>query len=164
MNQRLEPFCTLCGREKRFLDQAWLLLVPNCWEDKVRVFEWDEELARRKGVHCACSPAHTEELVIHWMITGSLNYPFASVGHSRRRRPTPRACSRQEAVDTSHAIFIGELAVDRESVERTLSEHPGSLGVVLEELRSALDKKAAQISGLSDLEDEESTVACQLVT
>lgn len=153
MNAGLMARCKLCGREKSSSDRVWFLLVQSKWAEKVRVIRWDEELAHLEEAYCACSPAHVEELVIHWMITGSLNYPFASTDQSPRRiKGSSEAGSKFVEIDSGD--LIGELAVDRESMQRALSEHPGSLGVILEELRSALDREVSPEFGLSEFEEE----------
>ena len=93
-------------------------------------------MASRAGIQVACGIDHVEELVIHWMTTGSLDYPFArtALGATGWRRLTPSA----GRVDLSGARSIGELAVHRESVERLLAESPQSLKVVLDALLDAL--------------------------
>jgi len=125
--------CTICG-EERSAGQVWFLVAECHWEDKLKVLEWQDELARRRGIYAACSGGHVEELVVHWMTTGSLDYPFATVGHkleSRRKRLGLIPPAIQEP-DTRGARLIGELAVDRESVCRALREDPDSLRVILD--------------------------------
>jgi len=68
--------CAICGEEKPD-DDSWFLLAENQWEDKLKVLQWNEQLA--KSLALACSPAHVEELVIHWM------QPGASIIRSRER-------------------------------------------------------------------------------
>jgi len=68
-----------------------------------------------REIQVACSVHHVEELVIHWMTTGSLDYPFARTAQGFTSwRPTGPDCR----VDLSGARQIGELAVHRESIER----------------------------------------------
>jgi hypothetical protein len=65
------------------------LVAESHWEDKLKVLEWQDELARRRGIYAAWSGEHVEELVVHLMTTGSLDYPFATVGNKvggRRHR------------------------------------------------------------------------------
>jgi len=102
-------------------------------------------LAKRQGIYPACCAGHVEELVIHWMTTGSLDYPFASVGHKAgRRTPGPGSLLPTiEEPDTRGARQIGELAVDRDSVRRALRDDPESLRVILDELVHALDRETA---------------------
>ena len=110
-------------------------MAENRWEDKLAILQWDEHLASREGIQVACSVSHVEELVIHWMTTGSLDYPFARTalgsGVARRRARTAGLIFRG-------ARQISELAVHRESVERVLTENPQSLQVMLDGLAEAL--------------------------
>ena len=76
--------CVICGEEKPDHD-SWFLLAENQWEDKLKVLQWNKQLAKSGAL--ACSPAHVEELVIHWMTTGSLDYPFARTSTRPRWRP-----------------------------------------------------------------------------
>ena len=76
--------CTICGDEKT-PGQIWFLIAESHWEDKLKVLEWRDELAKRHGIYAVCGAAHVEEMVIHWMTTGSLDYPFATVGQKRGR-------------------------------------------------------------------------------
>ena len=96
-------------------------------------------------MHCACCPAHVQELVTHWMTSGDLELLLAPV------EVTPRP-GRNSALpivaetDTRGAHEIGELAVDRESVGRALNENPDSLLIILDELRDALEREMAGAS------------------
>ena len=71
--------CAICGEDK-LAGQVWLLVAESHCEDKLKVLQWQDELARRHGIYAACCPNHVQELVVHWMTTGSLDYPFATVG------------------------------------------------------------------------------------
>src|SRR5437867_6940065 len=51
--------CVICGEEKPDHD-SWFLLAENQWEDKLKVLQWNEQLAKSGAL--ACSPAHVEEL------------------------------------------------------------------------------------------------------
>jgi hypothetical protein len=120
-------------------------VAENRWEDKLTILHWDEQLASREGVQLACS-SHVEELVIHWMTTGSLDYPFArtalGLGNWRRRvGPGSR-------VDVGGARRIIELAVHRESMERLLTESPQSLQVMLDALQEALQRESRDAADL----------------
>lgn len=106
-------------------------------------------MARRRGIYAACSAGHVEELVVHWMTTGSLDYPFATVGlkpEKRRQRLVGAFLPTIEEPDTRGARQIGELAVDRESVRRALREDPESLQVILDELLNALERETTGIA------------------
>jgi len=143
-NRRMQE-CTICGEEKS-AGQVWFLVAESHWEDKLKVLQWDDELARRRGIYAGCSAGHVEELVVHWMTTGSLDYPFATVGHKpeRQRQRLGWILPRSEEPDTRNARLIGELAVDRESVRRALREDPDSLQVILDELLSALQRETTK--------------------
>ena len=143
MNNPKMQECAICGDE-RSAGQVWFLVAESHWEDKLKVLEWQAELARRQGIYSACSASHVEELVIHWMTTGSLDYPFATVGHKPGRRTQGRHTFLPtiEEPDTRGARQIGELAVDRESVRRALRDDPDSLRVILDELVHALERES----------------------
>jgi hypothetical protein len=134
MNHFRTHLCAICG-EERTANQTRFLVAENTWEDKLTILQWNEQMASRAGIQAACGIDHVEELVIHWMTTGSLDYPFArtALGATGWRRPTPSG-----RVDLSGARPLGELAVHRESVERVLAENPQSLKVVLDALLDAL--------------------------
>ena len=142
MNSPKMQECTICGEERR-AGQVWFLVAESHWEDKLKVLEWQDELASRRGIYAACSASHVEELVVHWMTTGSLDYPFATVG-LKPEKPRQRLGSflpTIEEPDTRSARQIGELSVDRESVRRALREDPESLQVILDELLNALERE-----------------------
>jgi hypothetical protein len=145
-NQRMHE-CTICGDE-RSAGQVWFLVAENHWEDKLKVLEWQDDLARRQGIYAACSAGDVEELVVHWMTTGSLDYPFATVGHksSGRARGVGTFLPTIEEPDTRGARQIGELAVDRECVRRALRDDPESLRVILDELVHALERETTGIT------------------
>ena len=130
--------CAICG-EERSGSESRFLIAENRWEDKLTILQWNEQMASRKGIQAACSVNHVEELVIHWMTTGSLDYPFArtSLGSGWHWDTWP-SCR----VDLSSVRPIGELAVHRESVERVLAENPQSLQVILDALLDALRQEA----------------------
>jgi len=136
--------CTICG-EERSAAQVWFLVAESHWEDRLKVLQWEDELARRRGIYAACSAGHVEELVVHWMTTGSLDYPFATVGlkPAKRRQRLGSILPTIEEPDTGSARLIGELAVDRDSVRRALREDPNSLRVILDELVHALERETA---------------------
>jgi len=134
--------CTICG-EARPDNRKWFLIAANGWEDTVKILRWNDALATQSGIHSACSAAHVKELVLHWMTTGSLDYPFASVALQLESRatwdkPTPPAMP----FDASSASPIGEVAVHRESIRRILIENPASLKCMLEALLAALRRES----------------------
>jgi hypothetical protein len=134
--------CTICG-EHRSAGQVWFLVAESQWEDKLKVLQWQDELAGRRGIYAACNPGHVQELVIHWMTTGSLDYPFATAALKPERHRSGSLLPAVEEPDTRGARQIGELAVDRESVRRALREDPESLQVILDELLYALERETA---------------------
>jgi hypothetical protein len=135
MTEKETPFCSIC-LEPRNEEDGWFLLTENSWTDRLKILGWNDTLVSEPGVHAACGAAHVQQLVVHWMATGSLNYPFARshIGErTRRKRP------HQPEIDIRGAKVIGELAVHRESLSRVLRENPESLGSILSALISALD-------------------------
>ena len=141
MQQIRKHLCTICGDEKSAVG-LWFLLAENRWEDKLKILQWDSQLARQDGIRRACSAAHVQELAVHWMITGSLNYPFARVSSDDKAAPR---CDGpwpvRVDVDTHVARQIGELAIHRESVKRVLSESPQYLKTILDALIAALQRE-----------------------
>ena len=127
--------CAICGEAKSDPTQ-WFLITENHWEDKLKILEWNGLLARQNGIHLACSPSHVQELVVHWMATGSVHHPFAKT--SWAANPKKWDSARLRLVDTRGVRTIGELTVHRESMRRVLSENPGSLKSILDALDGAL--------------------------
>jgi hypothetical protein len=128
--------CTICGREKT--KPGWFLVIENRWEDKLRVFQWDDRLATKSRVHEVCSATHARELALHWMSTGTLNYPFA---RSDFREPDGIFPTADGDLNGSGAQELGALTVHRESIRRVLGENPNSLNAILDELAFALRPK-----------------------
>lgn len=144
MDAREMCMCAICGEEKSAADH-WFLIAESRWQDKLKILHWDDRLAAQAGIYHACSPAHVQETVVHWMATGGLDYPFARLSARKRRRSDRcRAILLGESpeVDTSGATQIGELSVHRESMTRVLSENPYSLSTILDALLSALQRDA----------------------
>jgi hypothetical protein len=137
--------CTICDEEKS-PGQVWFLVTESHCEDKLKILQWQDEVAEREGIYQACCPAHVEELVIHWMTTGSLDFPFATTATMRvklgRRTPVASLPMIGEP-DTRGARQIGELAVHRESMGRLLNESPDSLQLILDELTRALRRESS---------------------
>jgi hypothetical protein len=154
--------CAICRQEHSDLD-GWFLVTENQWTDRVKVLSWNDFLVSQPGVHAACCAAHVQQLVVHWMATGSLEYPFAQ---SRQRREHPlRARYKTSTVaeqepDTQGSRVLGELAVHRESLERILVENPESLAGILKALLSALgDPAASPVDQELEEEQEEDVYA-----
>lgn len=136
--------CTICGEEKSPA-QVWFLVTESRCEDKLKILQWQDEVAEREGIYQACCPAHVEELVIHWMTTGSLDFPFATTATTRvklGRRIRLASLPVIVEPDTRGARQIGELAVHRESMGRLLNESPDSLQLILDELTHALQRES----------------------
>ena len=153
MNDMLTRICSICGDGNQ-CNGRWFLIVENSWEDKLKILEWSEHLAWHAGVHQACSVAHVQELVVHWMTTGSLNYPFAELRFLGRSRPV-RSPGRGIANFETRTRPIGELAVHRESMQRVLSESPHSLKAILDALLAALRQDPPEIRRNLELENDE---------
>lgn len=159
MNYLRTNGCAICG-EEQLGNETRFLVAENRWEDKLAILHWDEHLASREGIQVACSVNHVEELVIHWMTTGSLDHPFArtALGSGGWRRPVGPSCR----IDLSGARQIGELAVHRESLERVLAESPQSLQGILDALQEALRREtASSAESISEqAEEREEEAAC----
>jgi hypothetical protein len=140
MNHFKTHLCAICG-EERCANQPRFLIAENSWEDKLTILQWNEPMASRPGIQVACGIDHVEQLAIHWMTTGSLDYPFArtALGAARWKSiglPVGRP-------DVNGARALGELAVHRESMERILAENPQSLRAILDALLDALRRETA---------------------
>jgi hypothetical protein len=128
--------CVICGSEE--VAPNWFLVSSSQWQDKLSVMHWHQELAGQAGLHAACSPWHVEHLVVHWMTTGSLDYPFARFRPGTWSGTTYSA--RNSRVRTQTAMFIGELTVDRGNLEHILVDDPYALTPVLDALIRALEE------------------------
>ena len=140
MNNTNAIACTIC-EEEHLGNDGWFLLTENESMDRLKILAWDDLLATQGGVHCLCSTAHVQELVAHWMATGSLQYPFARLPFgrkARKRQRAPLSIGQIRAFDSPSAKIIGELAVHRESLKRVLNENPHSLVTILDALLGAL--------------------------
>jgi hypothetical protein len=155
MENRGSRVCTICG-ETRSGGRRWFLISEDRWQDKLRILHWEERLATRTGMHGACSPTHLQQLVIHWMTTGSLDHPFARVGSASSNRLEARRPEWNAAFDFDAEAYkpIGELSVHRESMRRVLHESPQSLQSVLDALLSALQREAPRPEPKVDWNDE----------
>lgn len=144
--------CAICG-VARHPREVWFLLTEHCWEDKLKVWRWNLEMSREASARSVCSQEHARELVIHWMITGCLHYPFASVPMSPEKHERQTAllasCPGESALPPTQ---LGELSVDREGIARVLINNPWSLNAVLDELMMALDYEIVE-EAESDFED-----------
>jgi len=134
--------CDVCS-EPRSEEETWFLLAENGAEDKLQILAWDEQAANRRGMYCACSPTHVQEMVIHWMTCGSLDVAFAVLDATIKAEvfQGTRLPWRVEA-NTSGLRVVAELVIDRASVTRILEENPESLQTILDELADTLQGEA----------------------
>jgi hypothetical protein len=88
-----ERCCAFC-LEPRLYSDGWFLLTENRWTDRLKILGWNEALATKPGVHAACGAEHVQQLVIHWMAMGTLDYPLPGTtrnpGHLPERIPAWR--------------------------------------------------------------------------
>ena len=153
MDQPKRSACTICGTVLSPQREAFAI-TQGMIEDRLRIYHWDTASAR-SGLQGACCTSHVRELVIHWMVTGNLNYPFAN---SIPNWETPRhAPSSPTAPEACANLPIGELAVDHDSVSRLLQNNPASLVVILDELNDALQRSLeenSEVLALASLSDD----------
>lgn len=147
---RTHLLCAICGGEPLSAEPSYLL-AENAWEDKLIILRWSEAVASRPGVQVACCIDHVEELVVHWMTHGGLDYPVARTG--------PREMPR---FDVAGARQLGELAVHRESLERVLAENPQSLQEIMDALLDALRRDSEAQAEAVPLREKSSRVAKEL--
>ena len=148
-----EMCCAICGEERTSAD-GWFMLTENQWTDRLKILGWNDALAAHPSIYLACGAAHVQQLVVHWMTMGSLEYPFAIAAPERKTPPEKATAARSANVETRGAKVIGELAVHRESLARILRENPESLAGILEALLSALGGRP-QLEPSEQVEDEE---------
>lgn len=154
MNFMRTHWCAICGDE-RSASGVWFLIAENRWEDKLKILQWNPRLALHKGIQSACGADHVQELVVHWMTTGSLDYPFARVASQRGSSPRQGFdWPLRPDIDTSSTRQIGELAVDRESMKRVLSDSPQALKTILDALLDVLHREIGHAGMEVEPEDE----------
>jgi hypothetical protein len=119
-------------------------------DDRLRILEWQDGFSGREGVQAACSAAHVQQLVAHWMATGTLNYSvtepwqrsWASILRKHSHHTGPNL---HPAINGAKQLV--ELSVDREGLKRVLQENPASLISMLEALVSAIQGQYAGEAG-----------------
>jgi hypothetical protein len=149
MNVPCVVTCALC-HEPRLPDAEWFQLVENRWTDRLKICRFQEVLAFRPTTFNVCGTAHLRELIVHWMTTGRLDFPFAEVSARHSRLLTLRSKGPQRSIAEPvlpQFAYVGELAVHRDSLIRILRENPHALSEVLEEVIRTIQpvekKKAA---------------------
>jgi hypothetical protein len=156
VTRNLKDACTICGGQCS-INEHGFLIAEDHWRDKLQILHWDEFLASEAGMHATCCPAHLQQLVIHWMTTGSLDHPFARLRGSEnpaRRSDRPGWTAPERALAARTGRAIGELSVHRESMQRVLRENPQSLQTILDALLSALQKERSRPQPKIDWEAE----------
>jgi hypothetical protein len=147
--------CAICGDQKSSRE-LWFLVAENRWEDKLKILQWNDRLAGQRGVMRACGAAHVQELVVHWMTTGRLDYPFArSTAWRGIRHRYSRTRLAEDEVDTDGVRQIGEIAVDRESMARVLTESPSSLQGILDALVAALHRESMHTDATAESDHQQ---------
>jgi hypothetical protein len=161
MKLEATPFCAICLEENTGAE-GWLLLTENRWTDRLKILGWNDSLASQPGIYAVCGAAHAEQLVIHWMVMGTLDYPFARlkpVAEQSSRKSSVRSTSSQKEPDISGSERLGELAVHRESLERILVENRDSLGSILSALMQVLEDRQPRAEATEDTTTEEGVYA-----
>jgi len=72
--------CEICGAAQK--GDGWFLLSEDQERNTLQILKWNSRLAQHPGVYPLCSAAHVEELVSHWMVSGSLEYEWSQPGHA----------------------------------------------------------------------------------
>lgn len=138
-SMRLQNFsCTICGRQKT--NSNWFLITENQWEDRLNVWTYDVTKVSGTGIHALCGPKHVRELVIHWMATGCLDYPFA---YSRLHDDEAVLTAQPQGRDPEYMLRspLCEIAVDRDGITRVLREDPLALNPILDEMMIVLENE-----------------------
>jgi hypothetical protein len=131
--------CAICGNTKR-AHETWFSVTEDCELDRLRVWRWNLGFARSLRAHNICGRRHLRELIVHWMTTSCLRYPFAM---DLRVRAAGKVSYGPDIEREGHLHQLAELTVDRGSVERVLAENPCSLNVIFDELMIALESESA---------------------
>jgi hypothetical protein len=148
------PRCAICGERRSGTKQPWFLLIESRWQDRLKVLHWDAVVAAHPETKSVCGAAHAQELVLHWMITGRLDYPFAKACGRRRAAKVPIDYGSFPEADTSGIALIGELAIHRDSLNRVLQENPQSLSAILHALVSALNRDPSRTPPAAGIQAE----------
>ena len=133
--------CEICGAAQKNEDD-WFLLSEDRERDTLQILKWNSRLAEHPGLYPLCSAAHVEELVSHWMFSGSLDYQWS--------RPAHLLSPQTPAGDMDASYRLGELVLDRASFA-ALGERPDMLNSILDAIDGAL-----QVSSVARSLEEES--------
>lgn len=139
LNRKLSHYCAVCGHAVE--DDAFAyLLTTNPATNRLTILRWNRNLSRIERARAACEPEHVLELVAHWMASGTLDLNFAQVIPFR----VPQDPDSSPSVRSTHPCpqpkSIGELTVNRESLQRVLENNPQALGSILDSLLEALQR------------------------
>jgi len=141
--------CEICGAAQK--GDGWFLLSEDQERNTLQILKWNSRLAQHPGVYPLCSAAHVEELVSHWMVSGSLEYEWSQPGHAL----VPQAL----AGDMDASYQLGELMLDRASFA-ALGERPDMLNSILDAIDGALQASSVTRSPeVESLEEEEEEAA-----
>lgn len=141
MNSQPSRCCVVCSRVAEQSAAAYLLFA-NPEGQRLYIQRWDKKLTRRRGAMTACQASHVIEIVALWVATGSLDFTFAkvTVAHdcqpSRSKRAT--GVSSGGVGRKYGSSYVGELDVDRSSLQLALATNPELLMDMLEELQEVL--------------------------
>ena len=125
--------CSICGLET-FRHHGWFLVVENRWLDRIKILSWHASLAAQKGIRSVCGKQHLKELVAHWLTQASLRYPPANFSASAGAVDSVPSDSENDLGPDSIGLFVGELAVHRETFSHVWSGSPEALECILDAL------------------------------
>lgn len=124
--------CSICGNRKN-QGESWFLVTSSESEERLNIWSYENPPQHKEITRAVCGPKHARELVMHWMTTGCLEYPF---GSSRER--AGRGCSLASDVDRRiHSLC--EIAVERTGILRAQRENPLALNTILDEMMLVLE-------------------------
>ena len=131
--------CAICLRLRR-ADESWFVLRENRWTDRLQIMRWHDELLARPGMYPVCGVGHVQQLVVHWMTTGNVDYPFSTrPGEVPASSAVHERCPGPDTeLEMRNAEILGELAVDRDSIGRILVENPELMACLISALGDAL--------------------------
>jgi hypothetical protein len=141
--------CEICGVPQR--GNEWFLVTKDPQQDTLQILKWNNRLAEQPGVRHLCSAAHVEQLVSHWMMTGSLDYAWSRLAPGEPPQLEP-------ANDVDGSFRLGELMLDRASFA-ALGERPDMLNSILEAIDGALQAAGSTRALLEEEEDEDTVPA-----